>query len=432
MKLLDIFGTSSDSFSIGLGENKVEFKVINGELHFRNFGTGYQKASSESLKESLRVRDYNTENTIGENELLQYNGALWYSKQTFISTSWEQDLRYLVKISDLTNFLSFSVSNIAASSLTLTSNISKNINIFGSTTLFASLSIYLPNATLLEIGREIIINNSSEINLEIHRYGTTTPIVILKPRERVSVILLSNILEMGEWTEFNFSSSSGGGGGSSLIEAILNLEQYPNEQNPFSIGDIATYNPDIIAAKWDKGLSNNFNAEVLGVIASLSGRAITIQTSGLVSGFTGLISGKKYYLSPTIPGTLTDDPGIFNIPILIANSESTGYLIQNDPNSRFNRKSIITLGISSSYKLTQGNYSFAIDGYVVGDHRDISFSGNIYSGTPSDATIITQSEYIINSDTPGFLCIYQLDNDIYIKNNLNISINVMLNIRGSL
>jgi hypothetical protein len=275
-------------------------------------------------------------------------------------------------------------------------------------------------------------DNSSEINLEIHRYGTTTPIVILKPRERVSVILLSNILEMGEWTEFNFSSSSGGGGGSSLIEAILNLEQYPNEQNPFSIGDIATYNPDIIAAKWDKGLSNNFNAEVLGVIASLSGRAITIQTSGLVSGFTGLISGKKYYLSPTIPGTLTDDPGIFNIPILIANSESTGYLIQNDPNSRFNRKSIITLGISSSYKLTQGNYSFAIDGYVVGDHRDISFNGNIYSGTPSDATIITQSEYIINSDTPGFLCIYQLDNDIYIKNNLNISINVMLNIRGSL
>ena len=107
MKLLDIFGTSSNSFSIGLGEDKIEFRSINGELHFRNFGTGYQKASSESLKEALRVRDYNSETTIGENELIQYNGALWYSKQTFISTTWEQDTKYLVKIADLSNFILF-------------------------------------------------------------------------------------------------------------------------------------------------------------------------------------------------------------------------------------------------------------------------------------------------------------------------------------
>ena len=432
MKLLDIFGTSSNSFSIGLGEEKIEFRTINGELHFRNFGTGYQKASSESLKESLRVRDYNTETNIGENELLQYNGALWYSKQTFISTSWEWDLKYLVKISDISNFFAYSINTITSNSLALTASSSKNIHISGSTSLFSSLSIYLPIASLLEIGREFIINNGSEIPLEIHRFNTNTPVIIIKPRERASLLLLSNVIESGEWAPFNFSSASGGGGGSGLIEANLNLTQYPNNQNPFSIGDIVTYNPDTIAAKWDKGLSNNFNAEIMGVVSALSGQTITVQISGLVSGLSDLISGKKYYLSPTTSGALTDSPGIYNVPVLIANSESTGYLISNDPNSRFNRISIITLNVGSSYKLNYGNYSFTIDGYVIGDHRGISFSGHVFSGPTSDAIITTISEFVIDSDSAGFLCFYQSGNDIYLKNNLETSVDIRVNIRGSL
>lgn len=431
MKLLDIFGTSSNSFSIGLGEDKIEFRSINGELHFRNFGTGYQKASSESLKEALRVRDYNSETTIGENELIQYNGALWYSKQTFISTTWEQDTKYLVKIADLSNFILFNVNNLTSGSLALSSEFSKNINIVGSAAI-QSLSIYLPNALTLENGREFIINNSSEIGLEIHRFGTNTPILVIKPNERASIILLSNISTSGEWSIFNFSSAGGGGGGSGLIETTLNLDQYPNQQNPFAIGDVVVYNPDTIAAKWDKGISNNFNAEIVGIVSALSGKIITIQISGGVAGLSNLISGKKYYLSPTSPGTLTEDAGIFNIPILIANSESTGYLITNDPNSRFNRKHIVTLGIGSTYKINQGNYSFQIDGYVIGDHRNISFTGHVFSGPISDATISTISEYVIDSDSAGFLCLYQSGNDIYLKNNLETSIDIMLNIRGSL
>jgi hypothetical protein len=47
------FGTNSESFSIGLGEKKIDFRTFDGVFYFRNFGGGWQKASSELLKDSV-------------------------------------------------------------------------------------------------------------------------------------------------------------------------------------------------------------------------------------------------------------------------------------------------------------------------------------------------------------------------------------------
>ena len=83
-----------------------------------------------------------------------------------------------------------------------------------------------------------------------------------------------------------------------------------------------------------------------------------------------------------------------------------------------------SLNINSSQVFTayvDGHYDFM----VVSDPT-ISFELFIKNGTPPDATIITSSNSILDSDESGYLCVYISGNNLVLKNNLgyNISLKV--------
>jgi hypothetical protein len=53
MRLIDVGGTNAESFSIGLGEKKIELRTIDGILYFRNFSGGWNRVSSESISNAF-------------------------------------------------------------------------------------------------------------------------------------------------------------------------------------------------------------------------------------------------------------------------------------------------------------------------------------------------------------------------------------------
>ena len=432
MKLLDVLGTTSETFSVGLGENKIEFRAINGILHFRNFGSGWEQASSASVRESLRTREYLPGTVIAEKELFYYNGALWYAESTFTASSFLLDTDKLIKFADLTNFVSLNVTQyIGSGGVALTANSSNYIHFYGNTNAISSIDVYLPNSTLLHPGRNFEISNSSEITIRIIRSGTTAPIISLLPEQKVSLLLIANANQNGDWYTFNYSSGGGGGGGgSSSVSVALNLDLY-GSFNPFGSGEVVTYNPLSTPPKWEKATSLNKNMGIVGIVTSIGSASIEVTFAGEITGLTGLTAGTKYYLSETVPAAYTSSPGIYNVPLFIANSGSSGVLVSGDEEDRFNRRILLTLAPDGTYTLNSGTKNIIYEGSVLNNSDHISFKATIYPGSPPDATIETVSSLIIDGEYDGFLCFIDDGSNIYMKNKFAESLDLLIFIKGA-
>ena len=70
------------------------------------------------------------------------------------------------------------------------------------------------------------------------------------------------------------------------------------------------------------------NAEVIGLAVKKDNNNFRLYTGGKVEGFSGLIIGKVYFLSPSLAGAITDEEpeeiDLISKPILIADSETSG------------------------------------------------------------------------------------------------------------
>lgn len=426
MKLLDVLGTNSEIFSLGLGEKKIELRSIDGVLHFRNFGTGWQRASSESLRESLRLRIWSPGLLIGERELFLYNGSIWYSKNTLTaSINFIDDSNSFVKIFDATNFSKFEVSSI--STLNLTTETSDSIYFTGESNL-NFISVYLPNAQTLNVGRQLLFINEVLIPIRVYPFGNTSSYFNLGSLSSLGLILTDNSTTEGEWSTLSFSGGSGGSGG------VYQLDVTITPPNIFSQGDFAYYNT--ATQQWSLAYSDNFSLDSLGIITNSGGNKIRVAFFGLVEFenallFNGnpIIPGQIYYLADSSnPGKFTNSPGVVNKKLFIAISTNSIFLFNSDESARFDEQKIYSLSNGQSVIISEA-YSYSFNGYIEDDPNLTIFNGYIYYSSPSipvDALIETSSDIISESDSSNSLCFFMDGNNLRMKNNLNANKNIII------
>ena len=426
MRLLDVLGTNSETFSLGMGEKKVEIRTINGVLHFRNFGTGWERASSESLREALQLRSWTPGLLIGSRELFIYNNSIWYSINTITASNlFSNDSSNFVKISDTTNFEKI---NISVSSTILNSETSDYIYFQGESSGEFS-SVTLPDATQLVVGRQLIFINSTLTPIRVYKHNSTTYFTITSTSS-LGLVLTSKSTSSGDWSPLNFSGA-GGSGGLYQIDVSLDLSNY-NNINPFKIGDFAYY--DINDKFWKLAYSDNFNLNSLGVVTFFSGKNIRVSFFGIID-FSEevktydnqpLIPGTEYYLSDiSNPGKITSSKGTINKKIFIALSSNSIFLLNQEEIERFNEKKIYSLNPGSSENLNEG-FSYSLDGFIQDDPNLTTFSGYIYNSIPTEALIESSSDIVFDSDSPGGICFFMDGNNLKMKNNLESSRKIVI------
>jgi hypothetical protein len=424
---LDIAGTNSDVFSIGLGEKKIEFKSLNGVFYFRNFGTGWQKASSESLRESLKLRSWSVGITISKDELFLHNGSLWYSDATLNTINFEIDCLNFIKVADISNFVKININEIS-SDIKINTSYSDNIYIYGESNL-VSVNIILPDALTLHVGRKIYIYNyTTTTALRIYTNNNFTTYYNVNTNQIISLLLISNNNSSGEWVNL---TSTGGNNGNAVTNSSnqisVTLDSNIYGQNPFAVGDIIYYNTSNY--KWQKAYSSNDKLNMVGMVVSRNGNIILICFYGQVqlesplqADGLNIIPGLTYYLTnnsnSSYIGKATLNPGVINKKIFIAISTSLIFILNLEDSERFNQTDVYTLNDGESVILNNNLYNYLINGFIKDDSRLINFSGQILSGYPTNASIETNSEYISNSDIGSRLCFFMSGNDLIMKNNL--------------
>lgn len=421
MKLLDILGTTSETFSLGYGEKKIELRSIDGALYFRNFGTGWQRASSESLREALRLRTWFSGILLGENELFLYNNSIWSSSFTFTSTSFSNDASNFVKIADTSNFFKIDIS--AITSINLTPEVSNSIFIESENASISYVSIMLPDATLLNLGRQFLFINNTTIQVRIYKKGVDE-FFIVKSKSSLSLVLTLNSDPEGNWSELSFSGGSSSGGGN-ILDVTLTLTDYGQIlTNPFSIGDIVWYNP--VDKFWQKAYTTNETFDLIGIVTASESNQLKVAISGQVDFLTSLKTesnvviseGNYYYLTnnQANAGKFTNVPGTVNKKLFIALSDASIFIIPGDL-ERFNEKKIYELTDGASVNLNEG-YSYRLDGFIHNDPNLGIFNGYIYNTMPVDALIETSSDYIYDTDSSGGLCFFMDGNNLKMRNRL--------------
>ena len=420
MKLLDILGTSSESFSLGAGEKKVEFRSINGVLHFRNFGTGWQKASSESLQESLRLRTWNSGLLLGLHELFFHNNSIWFSTTSFISNNFQSDSSNFIKIFDAENFLKINISSQITQNLL---NTVSNIIYFTGFSPDAFKTINLPNAQTLNEGRQFTFLNDSESDIRIYKHDDTSTYFQVKSKQSLGLILISNTTIQGTWSSLNYSGA-GGGSGNYELEATLNLNNYSGGTNPFTINNIVYYKDNY----WQKAISDNSDIKLIGIVTGVTTNKIKIAFSGqidfigtvLIDGVNSVVPGTMYYLSDTNAGNVTNSPGIINKKLFLAITTNSIFMIPETEYERFSEKKIYELFNGASVNLNEG-FSYKLDGFIQDDPNLTTFNGYIYNSTPTDGLIESSSDVVFDSDSIGGLCFFMDGNNLKMKNNLGSS-----------
>lgn len=116
--------------------------------------------------------------------------------------------------------------------------------------------------------------------------------------------------------------TGGAGSGSTL------MNQFTQASHGFSIGDILRFD----GSTWSKALAvSPAQAEVQGVVQSVSTNSFELVYNGLVTGLSGLTAGTVYFLSPTTAGTWQDtEPSNYNEiskPVFFALTSTSGNVL---------------------------------------------------------------------------------------------------------
>ena len=120
------------------------------------------------------------------------------------------------------------------------------------------------------------------------------------------------------------SAIGGGGGSGETLEKDI-----AQTGHGLAVGDVVRLDgTDYVLAQAD----TIENAEVAGIASGVAdANNFTLAISGYVSGLSGLTAGSVHYLDETTAGALTDtEPstdGVVSKPLLIADSATSGFLI---------------------------------------------------------------------------------------------------------
>ena len=158
----------------------------------------------------------------------------------------------------------------------------------------------------------------------------------------------------------------------------------------FAVGEVVRYNGTIyVTAQADSAE----NAETLGMVSAVAdANAFTLQTDGRVTDLSGLTAGSLYFLSESSAGAITaTEPsadGEISKPMLIADSTTTGYLLQY-------RGKIIGGDPSGGGSASTVVYEVAQTGHGLTVGQAVRFNGTLY--------VTAQADSAENAETLGMV-----------------------------
>ena len=201
MKYLDLTGTTSNSFKIGVGINSTELRVIDGILHYRNYGDNYKPLLNEDANYVLSPLIWSAGINYEVGNLVYYAGALFQVILNHTSTSIFAQNNAYRKVSDIGNFTTINIDTQISYTLDLTS--SQLVYIFGNSN--GSFNLKMPDITSIRLGSVYEIRNDSPriINLKTNLNNNIT---ILNPYSTVRLTLTSAVNGYEGWVTNYYNS----------------------------------------------------------------------------------------------------------------------------------------------------------------------------------------------------------------------------------
>jgi hypothetical protein len=97
----------------------------------------------------------------------------------------------------------------------------------------------------------------------------------------------------------------------------------------FSIGNVVRFNgTDYVLALGD----TTTDASCVGIVSYINNvNNFALTQVGYIQGLTGLTAGSLHYLSGTVAGALSTTPGAVSVPLLYADSTTSGWYMNSYP-----------------------------------------------------------------------------------------------------
>ena len=305
MNFFDITGTNRDSFSIGLGENKIELISNNGKLYLKNFNSSNPIEIASREPSFLEIVSWSTGIQLTANNLIIYLGSIYLVKTSHV-TGLSFDVDYFEFILSYDKLVKVTANNGNIYQIIKTQG--NDIYFFGTNS--GTQTIIFPNCLLEGLGKKLTIYNFSNCLLEIFLFDGTTYFSSINENQVKTYLLTDKNEENGEWSEIAYWQ---------LEEREIN-EVRINISNAFNVGDIIGHNGTNFI-KVDS-YSPYFP---LGIVRDCNNFYFIIVFYGYINliNYTGTSSfpftlGKEYYLSENSPGNWNEIYAAIKQPVMIA------------------------------------------------------------------------------------------------------------------
>lgn len=195
MKYLDLSGTTSVSFKIGVGENSTELRVINGVLHYRNYGEVYVPLNIGVASYVLSPLVWAPSTAYEKGNLVYYGGVLFQvvTSHTSSGAFLSQNNVYR-KVADVQNFSKYNTDVVP--SVTLSQLDSDYVHLVGSTT--GTFNLKLPDPTSVSLGQTYEVRNDSSRYVYVYSYSNDS-VVTLTPGRTARLTLSNASTSLGGW-----------------------------------------------------------------------------------------------------------------------------------------------------------------------------------------------------------------------------------------
>lgn len=440
-------GTSSDNYSIGEGNNQVDIATIQGRVYIRQFGQGYRQVAFADQVGALSIQQWAPSTQFTVDEVIIYNGTLYLTTVTHTSgVSFDPTKFDLLAAYD--GFTAISGANGITVNLTPAQGQFVWITGGGAP---GSMTIVLPDATLLKLGHSLKLQNDSVHSIVIKDFSGTT-LDTLPAANAADYVYAQAAGPAGTWTIRRYLSNQ-------LFLKIVNYPQifdwvsstaYVVDQVVVSSNQIykcalnhtsGVFLTDLANAKWVPisgasagggfasvnvtqtghglivGNPVTFNGSAwvkaqadtndnvaIGIVSAVSGSTFTVMLTGgitlttgqwdVVTGLVGgLVPGDIYFTSDATAGMLTSvEPALSN-PMIKAISNTTAVAITQ---YRPQDSGVGNTVIEQEFTATQGQTSFTLNKMPAGKPFVWVFVG----GVPQSPSTYTLNGSVVTFNSP--------------------------------
>lgn len=409
MKFFDISGTNNDSFSIGLGDNKIELISTNGKLYLKNFNSSNPIDVASKEPGFLEIVEWIPGIELSINNIVTFEGSIYLVKVSHL-TGLNFDVDYFNFIFSYDKLVKVSANNGNIYQIIKTQG--NDIYFFGTNS--GTQTVIFPNCLLEGEGKKLTIYNFSNCLLDIYLFDGTTSFSSINENQVKTYLLIDNNSENGTWKETSYWQ---------LEEREVN-EARIDVSNAFNIGDIIGHNGTNFIKV------NSYSPySPLGIVRDCNNSYFIVVFYGYINliDYIGsapfpFILGKEYYLSEVTPGLWSNTYAGIRQPVMIAFSTTEAIVnFKSKKEEVFenitltNNQSIFRNISNGIYKLYETNNP---RNYTTIVYKNGSY-GNLYN------SVFSPNLFFDIQSNPGTINIYD-DGNLNIENKTGVTITLTL------